>query len=187
MPGRTDNEIKNYWRTRVQKQAKQLKCDVNSKQFKDAMRYVWMPRLVERIQAASSRSGSSNNTNNSVANSTVVGSVTQPIEFGCGQVNANLTAEEQSSMGASSDSLGGTKLVSDMGYCSLQGNNNNNHSQASQISYPETLDSPYGYLNHGLDFSVTQQDGWFGEDMILENAWSMDDNWVLEQQLRSGL
>ncbi|KAE8699660.1 MYB108 protein [Hibiscus syriacus] len=53
LPGRTDNEIKNYWRTRVQKQAKQLKCDVNSKQFKDAMRYVWIPRLIERIRASS--------------------------------------------------------------------------------------------------------------------------------------
>ncbi|KAF7054072.1 hypothetical protein CFC21_061828 [Triticum aestivum] len=52
LPGRTDNEIKNYWRTRVQKHAKQLKCDVNSQQFKDVMRYLWMPRLVERIQAA---------------------------------------------------------------------------------------------------------------------------------------
>nr|AAB58313.1 Cpm5 [Craterostigma plantagineum] len=52
LPGRTDNEIKNYWRTRVQKHAKQLKCDVNSKQFKDTMRYLWMPRLVERIQAS---------------------------------------------------------------------------------------------------------------------------------------
>ncbi|KAK7337554.1 hypothetical protein VNO77_18135 [Canavalia gladiata] len=50
LPGRTDNEIKNYWRTRVIKQAKQLKCDVNSKQFKDALRCVWMPRLIERIQ-----------------------------------------------------------------------------------------------------------------------------------------
>ncbi|KAL5217045.1 hypothetical protein ABZP36_017729 [Zizania latifolia] len=56
LPGRTDNEIKNYWRTRVQKHAKQLKCDVNSKQFKDVMRYLWMPRLVERIQAAASSS-----------------------------------------------------------------------------------------------------------------------------------
>ncbi|KAF3456409.1 hypothetical protein FNV43_RR01059 [Rhamnella rubrinervis] len=56
LPGRTDNEIKNYWRTRVQKHAKQLKCDVNSKQFKDTMRYLWMPRLVERIQAASASS-----------------------------------------------------------------------------------------------------------------------------------
>ncbi|KAG8096217.1 hypothetical protein GUJ93_ZPchr0013g34701 [Zizania palustris] len=58
LPGRTDNEIKNYWRTRVQKHAKQLKCDVNSKQFKDVMRYLWMPRLVERIQAAASSSSS---------------------------------------------------------------------------------------------------------------------------------
>ncbi|XP_078443971.1 transcription factor MYB2-like [Wolffia australiana] len=52
LPGRTDNEIKNYWRTRVQKHAKQLKCDVNSKQFKDAMRYLWMPRLAERMTTA---------------------------------------------------------------------------------------------------------------------------------------
>ncbi|XP_054800926.1 transcription factor MYB2-like [Prosopis cineraria] len=54
LPGRTDNEIKNYWRTRVMKQAKQLKCDVNSKQFRDTLRYVWMPRLLERIRAATS-------------------------------------------------------------------------------------------------------------------------------------
>ncbi|CAL9218048.1 unnamed protein product [Arabidopsis halleri] len=49
LPGRTDNEIKNYWRTRVQKHAKLLKCDVNSKQFKDTIKHLWMPRLVERI------------------------------------------------------------------------------------------------------------------------------------------
>ncbi|KAL1193098.1 Transcription factor MYB2 [Cardamine amara subsp. amara] len=49
LPGRTDNEIKNYWRTRVQKHAKLLKCDVNSKQFNDTIKHLWMPRLVERI------------------------------------------------------------------------------------------------------------------------------------------
>uniref|UniRef100_A0A6N2N1R2 Uncharacterized protein n=1 Tax=Salix viminalis TaxID=40686 RepID=A0A6N2N1R2_SALVM len=53
LPGRTDNEIKNYWRTRVQKQAKQLKCDVNSEQFRDTMRYVWIPQLSEKIRAES--------------------------------------------------------------------------------------------------------------------------------------
>ncbi|KAF0918411.1 hypothetical protein E2562_023564 [Oryza meyeriana var. granulata] len=36
LPGRTDNEIKNYWRTRVQKQARQLKVDANSTVFRDA-------------------------------------------------------------------------------------------------------------------------------------------------------
>ncbi|KAG5086963.1 hypothetical protein JHK82_054360 [Glycine max] len=59
LPGRTDNEIKNYWRTRVVKQAKQLKCDVNSKQFRDTLRFVWMPRMLERIQAQASSSSSS--------------------------------------------------------------------------------------------------------------------------------
>jgi myb proto-oncogene protein len=49
LPGRTDNEIKNYWRTRVQKHARQLNCDVNSQRFKDLIRYLWMPRLLERI------------------------------------------------------------------------------------------------------------------------------------------
>ncbi|KAJ7977700.1 MYB transcription factor [Quillaja saponaria] len=53
LPGRTDNEIKNYWRTRVVKQAKRLHYDVNSQQFRDVMRDIWMPRLFERIQASS--------------------------------------------------------------------------------------------------------------------------------------
>ncbi|KAL7226973.1 hypothetical protein ACSBR1_021942 [Camellia fascicularis] len=35
LSGRTDNEIKNYWRTRIQKQAKQLNCDVNSNELVD--------------------------------------------------------------------------------------------------------------------------------------------------------
>ncbi|KAJ0239945.1 hypothetical protein HA466_0226570 [Hirschfeldia incana] len=53
LPGRTDNEIKNYWRTRVQKLAKHLRCDVNSDLFKETMTNVWMPRLMERISAQS--------------------------------------------------------------------------------------------------------------------------------------
>lgn len=52
LPGRTDNEIKNFWRTRVKKQAKKLRCEVNSQQFKDTVRYIWVPHLLERIRAA---------------------------------------------------------------------------------------------------------------------------------------
>ncbi|TVU21287.1 hypothetical protein EJB05_30914, partial [Eragrostis curvula] len=51
LPGRTDNEVKNYWRTRVQKHAKQLGCDVASARFHDVVRHHWVPRLIERIQA----------------------------------------------------------------------------------------------------------------------------------------
>ncbi|URE26546.1 Myb-like DNA-binding domain [Musa troglodytarum] len=61
LPGRTDNEIKNYWRTRVQKQARQMKVDANSTMFRDALRGHWTPRLLEKI-------GSSQTMQNPVAN-----------------------------------------------------------------------------------------------------------------------
>ncbi|XP_075483305.1 MYB-like transcription factor EOBI [Primulina tabacum] len=54
LPGRTDNEIKNYWRTRVQKQARQLKIDWNSKKFVEAIRRFWTPRLLEKMKQNSS-------------------------------------------------------------------------------------------------------------------------------------
>ncbi|KAL6969871.1 hypothetical protein U1Q18_029586 [Sarracenia purpurea var. burkii] len=54
LPGRTDNEIKNYWRTRVQKQARILKIDSNSEKFFEAIRCFWMPRLVEQMEQSSS-------------------------------------------------------------------------------------------------------------------------------------
>ncbi|KAJ8548291.1 hypothetical protein K7X08_030760 [Anisodus acutangulus] len=59
LPGRTDNEIKNYWRTRVQKQARQLKVDSNSKKFVEAIKNLWMPRLLEKMEQCSYSSSSS--------------------------------------------------------------------------------------------------------------------------------
>ncbi|KAK9278785.1 hypothetical protein L1049_028363 [Liquidambar formosana] len=53
LPGRTDNEIKNYWRTRVQKQARHLKIDSNSTAFQDMIRCYWMPRLYQKIERSS--------------------------------------------------------------------------------------------------------------------------------------
>ncbi|XP_022156801.1 transcription factor MYB21-like isoform X2 [Momordica charantia] len=40
LPGRTDNEIKNFWRTRVQKQARQLKIEANNRRFLDVIRHL---------------------------------------------------------------------------------------------------------------------------------------------------
>ncbi|XP_039067105.1 transcription factor MYB108-like isoform X2 [Hibiscus syriacus] len=113
LPGRTDNEIKNYWRTRVQKHAKQLKCDVNSKQFKDAMRYLWMPRLVERIQAAAATASYT----------------TSDDQLGGAQVTSSSYALENSSTTvASSDSFGTRELSGNyynhnMDFQSLEQNN----------------------------------------------------------------
>ncbi|KAK8537045.1 hypothetical protein V6N13_041998 [Hibiscus sabdariffa] len=51
LPGRTDNEIKNYWRTRVQKQARHLKVDANSVAFRNVIRCYWMPSLLQKMEA----------------------------------------------------------------------------------------------------------------------------------------
>ncbi|KAF7135801.1 hypothetical protein RHSIM_Rhsim08G0132300 [Rhododendron simsii] len=56
LPGRADNEIKNYWRTRVQKQARHLKIDSNSAAFQEMIRCIWMPRLLQKMQLSSSSS-----------------------------------------------------------------------------------------------------------------------------------
>ncbi|CAH9081408.1 unnamed protein product [Cuscuta europaea] len=80
LPGRTDNEIKNYWRTRVQKQARQLKIDSNSKKFIEAVKKFWMPRLVEKIEQQQNTSLISPSSNSSsLFSSSSSSSSTQPI------------------------------------------------------------------------------------------------------------
>ncbi|XP_057477931.1 MYB-like transcription factor EOBI [Actinidia eriantha] len=58
LPGRTDNEIKNYWRTRVQKQARKLKVESNSQRFLETIQCFLMPRLIEQMEQISSSSKS---------------------------------------------------------------------------------------------------------------------------------
>lgn len=65
LPGRTDNEIKNYWRTRVQRQAKLLNIDTNSPEFKDIINRFWIPRLVQQIHEESSNSSPSSSSSSS--------------------------------------------------------------------------------------------------------------------------
>ncbi|CAI0400921.1 unnamed protein product [Linum tenue] len=52
LPGRTDNEIKNYWRTRVQKQARHLKVDPNGAVFNDIVKCFFIPRLLEKVEGS---------------------------------------------------------------------------------------------------------------------------------------
>lgn len=71
LPGRTDNEIKNYWRTRVQKQARQLNIESNSKRFLDAVRCFWMPTLLQKMEQTSSRTSSDYLTSQNSVSATV--------------------------------------------------------------------------------------------------------------------
>ncbi|KAG2407338.1 hypothetical protein LR48_Vigan01g295300 [Vigna angularis] len=200
LPGRTDNEIKNYWRTRVQKHAKQLKCDVNSKQFKDAMRYLWMPRLVERIQAAATATASvatnnAYNSENNIKNNQIevhnlkdkMGLIEPSLmnnDFVGSYVMQSHTPENSSTALSSSDSFGTqVSTKSDLtDYYSVPVSSNNNNAtpadyyQPSQMSYSNCISSPPGFLPQGLDFQSL--DPW-----NLQNGDSSDNFWNVENML----
>lgn len=210
LPGRTDNEIKNYWRTRVQKHAKQLKCDVNSKQFKDTMRYLWMPRLVERIQAAAATATATNGTSSVGSNTSTIttdnrhlnnnldvspGQMVLPPsgviglrDFGGAQVTPSYTPEN-SSTAASSDSFGAqVSPVSDLAdYYNIPVNNNptQEYFQAGQIGYPDqSLTSPSSYFYNGLDFQpIDQTNQLLDAGVTSDNLWNVDDMWFPPHQL----
>ncbi|KAG9136753.1 hypothetical protein Leryth_004518 [Lithospermum erythrorhizon] len=214
LPGRTDNEIKNYWRTRVQKHAKQLKCDVNSKQFKDTMRYLWMPRLVERIQAAAASGGSSSTSGTTATavtyqnqncnmdddigqfnNMVVQSNMNSCNNYGNFQINQSSYTPENSSTAASSDSFG-TQVspISDLTDCYNypinQGNNTHNNQtyyqpNANQLAYGESLTSPGGYFSHqGVNYQAMDQD-----NRWMDGGDAHDDNlwdmWSLQQQMNN--
>nr|GMD79168.1 transcription factor MYB108-like [Ipomoea batatas] len=179
LPGRTDNEIKNYWRTRVQKHAKQLKCDVNSKQFKDTMRYLWMPRLMERIQAAAANAAVSSSTTTSANSDGAAAYIHNPLDISATSDQAGMQQHpnnaaptipdynnaaaaavnfpsDNSSTAASSDSFSDLSDCCGYNFHVTQGANheyyqpnNNNH-----FGYGESLTSPTGFFNPNLDFQM---------------------------------
>lgn len=188
LPGRTDNEIKNYWRTRVQKHAKQLKCDVNSKQFKDTMRYLWMPRLIERIQAnkaseAPAATATPIATTGATSGSFTTAPIDEPasrffnnIDVGTEQMvmqplncSSQVTTSqittchytpENSSTGASSDSFGTqVSSVSDLAeYYAIPVNNNTN---------PDYFQSHVGFA----ESSLISPTGYFNPGIDFQSAF----------------
>ncbi|CAA2985221.1 transcription factor MYB108-like [Olea europaea subsp. europaea] len=118
LPGRTDNEIKNYWRTRVQKQARQLNVDSNSNKVMEAIRRFWIPRLLEKMKQNSSlMSSPSVDIQNSKPSSLLTN--TAPLKSPCpkssNQVNTSDLHREKSSTWSnlnwdSLDSVGNLKL-----------------------------------------------------------------------------
>ncbi|GMI70235.1 myb domain protein 78 [Hibiscus trionum] len=187
LPGRTDNEIKNYWRTRVQKHAKQLKCDVNSKQFKDTMRYLWMPRLVERIQAASNATTTSA-TAVSTASTSVVGTgqtVFADDHLGGQQVtSSSYTLENSSTTAASSDSFGThVSPVSDFTDYYSSNNNNITINDPNPSCLQTTQELSGNYYNYGMDFqSLEQSNTWLDTIDGSDNIFNAEDFYFLQQQ-----
>ncbi|KAL0737924.1 hypothetical protein Bca4012_014134 [Brassica carinata] len=210
LPGRTDNEIKNYWRTRVQKHAKQLRCDVNSQQFKDTMRYLWMPRLVERIQAASASS-----TTGSAAKSCVTTTTTDQLitSFDDGANNNNTNIDH---LGLTSNPNGYVTNIVTRETSSLEvspGSGLTDYHMSSEVGKIETsqifvgpqimspsqnyLDDKSGLLNGGLAAMQEEQ----SYPNLFENIngmipsysdsfWNIgsdEDFWLLQQQQQQQL
>ncbi|CAL9781064.1 unnamed protein product [Musa acuminata subsp. burmannicoides] len=167
LPGRTDNEIKNYWRTRVQKHAKHLHCDVHSKQFKDVLRHLWIPRLVERIQATSGDSPA------------IASAGTEaPTTFG-GPVNA-IPELAQVKMSPESSSTGGWSSVDSFGLDFSPPPVSNDFGPGMQggedISGVDGVTgcwSECGYSDLGLPD--------FDQSIWEEELWSMEDTWLQQQ------
>ncbi|KAH0733830.1 hypothetical protein KY285_009537 [Solanum tuberosum] len=159
LPGRTDNEIKNYWRTRVQKHAKQLKCDVNSKQFQDTLRYLWIPRLVERIQA----SKISNNNSSSEAQQPVLRTgITElaPIQLTNNNNNFSTSvAPENYSVEASSENSIGTQFSPKQDYYQVN--------QSDQLWFED-----YQAMDQQNNIEL-----WMDNEDVFDNLCNIEDIW----------
>lgn len=126
------------------------------------MRYLWMPRLVERIHAAAA-------------------GTTTP------QIPLHYTPEN-SSAAASSDSFG--TPLSDLNDCyNNYPVNNQDYYPANnnQLSYgDQSLTSPTGLLfNQGLEFTEQNSPWMDGGDVPTDNLWNVDDVWFLQHHFNT--
>lgn len=183
LPGRTDNEIKNYWRTRVQKQAKQLKCDVNSKQFRDTMRYAWIPRLIERIQAESQSPVDQSIISTPTYHSSQIDIPVAASESGSDLIGPNFMPEISGSC-TYSDSLD-AQVSSGSDLTNSQNPPCSHYMQNGACSYPENDSVSWDWDQHGVDMQGMEQGryGLTGGGDSMENLWSEENIWFLHHQL----
>ncbi|XP_006355725.1 transcription factor MYB108 [Solanum tuberosum] len=197
LPGRTDNEIKNYWRTRVQKHAKQLKCDVNSKQFKDTMKYLWMPRLAERIQATAAATSNPTAASSSGPTATTTYIQNQEIQHPLPNMNHHvpeylpiqlMNIEKTNSLNYSATSASSDNYSSDLtDGCynfPINQSNNQDHSQVNQSTnqfcYGESTINPTSYNFHP-GFQGFQEVDQQNNTQWMENPWNIEDVCFLQQ------
>ncbi|XP_021753610.1 transcription factor MYB62-like [Chenopodium quinoa] len=173
LPGRTDNEIKNYWRTRVQKQARHLNMESNSQSFIDAIRCFYMPRLVQKMEQNSTEHTTPNNADQCdqvAASSHIVPSSTTKLE----DINFDSTKDTSSSNTSLSsvpefqdqptNSKGSSSVVLDDIHC------------VNSCNYDMDLGSMSA---SDIPFSGCHMDGndWLDNDMAGDGMWDLDELW----------
>ncbi|XP_021292446.1 transcription factor MYB62-like isoform X2 [Herrania umbratica] len=203
LPGRTDNEIKNYWRTRVQKQARHLKVDPNSTAFQNVIRCFWIPRLLQKMEGSSSFSSMASE------NTTVLQSLDQASQHqalmtlqqvpgqGPGNLSEaiqNLDHQEQnsdsehcaSSCVSSSESMNNISQISQFAEYQTSpfriiGNNDYNNTLAKDCYYDmETINlastsAPGDFANPVGDCHMAENN-WFSNGFA-DDLWSMGELW----------
>ncbi|KAI3733950.1 hypothetical protein L6452_13409 [Arctium lappa] len=168
LPGRTDNEIKNYWRTKVQKQARHLKIDSNSKRFVEVLQQFWLPRLLEKVEHSSSSSFS---TSTSTMEADQKNLIPQPQGKETLMDNMN-----SSSSNCSTESIG--IMLPCYSESSLKSNNyfvDNNNFDVMSFNQSNTQDLRSVDMSI-LDFQLTDID-WMSNDLVDDTFWSTDELW----------
>ncbi|KAI3730588.1 hypothetical protein L1987_61759 [Smallanthus sonchifolius] len=168
LPGRTDNEIKNYWRTKVQKQARHLKIDSNSKIFVEALKQFWVPRLLEKVEH-SSPSSSSTSTSTMEANQKNF----NPQPQGKGTLTEN-TSSNSNIYSSNSKRI----MFPYFPGSPLQNNGyivDNNNFGVMSFNHSNTQEFRSSDIST-FEFQMAEVD-WTSNDLVDDTFWNMDELW----------
>uniref|UniRef100_A0A5B6YTB9 Uncharacterized protein n=1 Tax=Davidia involucrata TaxID=16924 RepID=A0A5B6YTB9_DAVIN len=200
LPGRTDNEIKNYWRTRVQKQARHLKIDTNSTAFQEVIRCFWMPRLLQKIQGSSpSLAISSQNLNtqplihaneHSLLSSAQV-SAQGPLNISQTVYSLEHQAKNSSISSPESMNISHIPQISEYPTSPFHAMVNSDHYNntflkgcynADNISYDMETFSLASVSAPGDFENPVSKSNWIDHNDLPESLWNMDELWQFRQQ-----
>ncbi|KAK6925266.1 SANT/Myb domain, partial [Dillenia turbinata] len=197
LPGRTDNEIKNYWRTRVQKQARHLNMDSNSATFQDVIRYVWMPRLLQKIGGSSSSSLSSpqsavlpqplnmhpqNLSSQQALHQPLAPSLDQSLGIQC---ENNSSSEKSTCTSPSIQSFSMSQVpqaISEYQTSPYSATVNGDYNTMYTSCYSDmenfslASDSASGDFKKPTGYLHVAENNWFGDDLV-DGMWDMDEYW----------
>ncbi|KAJ8536022.1 hypothetical protein K7X08_034423 [Anisodus acutangulus] len=179
LPGRTDNEIKNYWRTRVQKQARNLKIDSNSAAFQEMIRCLWIPRLLQKIQSSS------------VMPSSIQSSQSTPQGFSLDKISTQSTSSSSSSSHSSSI-YKSPNIISEYAKIPPRDIGDSDLNSFVKAHFPFDDNSydmdNFGQLATGNFNNVMDYDQMSGEnkmigDVLADTFWSMDEFFYQKQDM----
>ncbi|KAL1188215.1 Transcription factor MYB62 [Cardamine amara subsp. amara] len=181
LPGRTDNEIKNYWRTRVQKQARQLNIDSNSHKFLEVVRSLWVPRLIHKM-----KENSNTNTTKASTPPDLLGPVLRDNDLS--HVSGFNNMDCSTSMSVDLKKLSQFMDLSDFETSmSLEGSRGNS-SQCVSEDYSSSFPCLEEYIVTTMGSSdilpwqdCHVADSTYEEDVTLDPMWNMDDIWQFKE------